>query len=61
MAFPYILNLFINTATNASAESFNARIKAFRSTSRGVRDVKFFLFRLSKIYTWSLTPSNFSA
>lgn len=45
-----ILNFFINRATNASAESFNAKIKAFRATSRGVRDIKFFLFRLSKIY-----------
>ena len=36
--------------TNASAESFNAKIKAFRSTQRGVRDVNFFLFRLTKIY-----------
>jgi len=46
----YILNFFINRSTNASAESFNAKIKAFRATSRGVRDIKFFLFRLSKIY-----------
>jgi transposase len=46
----YIINFFINRATNACAESFNAKIKAFRATSRGVRDVKFFLFRLSKIY-----------
>ncbi|WP_443939322.1 transposase [Pedobacter sp. MW01-1-1] len=46
----YILNFFINRATNASSESFNAKIKAFRATSRGVRDIKFFLFRLSKIY-----------
>lgn len=45
-----ILNFFINRSTNASAESFNAKLKAFRATSRGVRDVKFFLFRLSKIY-----------
>lgn len=45
-----ILNFFINRATNASAESFNAKVKAFRATSRGVRDVKFFLFRLAKIY-----------
>lgn len=45
-----VLNFFINRATNASAESFNAKIKAFRATSRGVRDIKFFLFRLSKIY-----------
>jgi transposase len=46
----YILNFFDNRATNASAESFNAKIKAFRATSRGVRDTTFFLFRLAKIY-----------
>lgn len=45
-----ILNFFINRSTNAAAESFNAKVKAFMATSRGVRDVKFFLFRLSKIY-----------
>jgi len=45
-----ILNFFVNRSTNASAESFNAKVKAFRATSRGVRDIKFFLFRLSKIY-----------
>lgn len=45
-----ILNFFIHRSTNASAESFNAKIKAFRATQRGVRDVEFFLFRLSKIY-----------
>jgi transposase len=45
-----ILNFFNNRSTNASAESFNAKIKAFRATSRGVRDIPFFLFRLSKIY-----------
>ncbi|MGE5409324.1 MAG: ISL3 family transposase, partial [Clostridiales bacterium] len=45
-----ILNYFNNRSTNASAESFNAKIKAFRSTQRGVRDVSFFLYRLTKIY-----------
>jgi len=45
-----ILNFFDNRATNASAESFNAKIKAFRATSRGVRDTAFFLFRLANIY-----------
>ncbi len=45
-----ILNFFNNRATNASAESFNAKIKAFRATSRGVRDTAFFLFRIAKIY-----------
>lgn len=45
-----ILNFFNNRSTNASAESFNAKIKAFRATSRGVRDINFFLFRLANIY-----------
>lgn len=45
-----ILNYFDNKSTNASAESFNAKIKAFRAQFRGVSNVKFFLFRLSKIY-----------
>ncbi len=45
-----ILNYFNNRRTNACAESFNAKIKAFRADFRGVRDIKFFLFRLCKIY-----------
>jgi len=45
-----ILNFFNNRSTNASAESFNAKIKAFRNTLRGVIDVEFFMFRLTKIY-----------
>lgn len=45
-----ILNFFDNRSTNAAAESFNAKIKAFRATSRGVRDTTFFLFRLANIY-----------
>lgn len=45
-----ILNFFENRSTNASAESFNAKLKAFRATLRGVGDVKFFLFRVAKIY-----------
>jgi transposase len=45
-----ILNFFINRSTNASAESFNARIKAFRASLRGITDIKFFLFRLANIY-----------
>jgi len=48
--YEYILNYFDNRSTNASAESFNAKIKALRSQFRGVRDVSFFLFRLQKIY-----------
>lgn len=45
-----ILNYFDNRSTNASAESFNAKIKAFRSQFRGVRDINFFLFRLTKLF-----------
>ena len=45
-----ILNYFNNRTTNASAESFNAKIKAFRHNFRGVRSKKFFLYRLTKIY-----------
>jgi len=45
-----ILNFFENRSTNASAESFNAKLKAFRATLRGVCDIKFFLFRVAKIY-----------
>jgi len=45
-----ILNYFDNRSTNASAESFNAKIKSFRAQFRGVRNIPFFLFRLTKIY-----------
>ena len=45
-----ILNYFINRSTNASAEAFNAKIKAFRSQFRGVKNVEFFLFRLTRIF-----------
>jgi len=34
-----IVNFFVNRSTNASAESFNAKIKAFRSQFRRVRDL----------------------
>jgi len=45
-----ILNFFNNRSTNASAESFNSKIKLFRANLRGVTDVKFFLFRLYKLF-----------
>lgn len=45
-----ILNYFNNKSTNASAESFNAKIKAFRSQFRGVSEINFFLFRLTKLF-----------
>jgi transposase len=44
-----IVNFFINRVTNASAESFNAKIKAFRSQFRGVKDIPFFIYRLTKL------------
>lgn len=45
-----ILNYFLRRSTNASAESFNAKIKAFRSQFRGVKNIEFFLFRLINIF-----------
>lgn len=51
-----ILNFYNNRATNAAAESFNAKIKLFRANLRGVVDKSFFLFRLSK---FMLTPTKF--
>ena len=45
-----ILNYFPDRQTNASAESFNAKLKGFRALVRGVRDTKFFLFRVMKLY-----------
>jgi transposase len=45
-----VLNFFVNRSTNAFAESFNAKVKAFRAQLRGVTDIKFFLFRLTTIY-----------
>ncbi len=41
---------FDNRSTNAAAESFNAKIKAFRIQFRSVRDIPFFIFRLSKLF-----------
>lgn len=45
-----ILNFFDNRSTNASAESFNCKIKTFRAQLRGVSDIDYFLFRLQRIY-----------
>ena len=45
-----ILNFFDNRNTNANAESFNSKIKLFRSNQRGVTDTKFFLFRLQNLF-----------
>lgn len=45
-----ILNYFTNRSTNDSAESFNAKKKALRSQFRGVKNIEFFLFRLTTIF-----------
>ena len=46
----YVLNYFNNRSTNASAESFNSKIKGFRTQVRGVSDLPFFMYRLVKIF-----------
>ena len=45
-----ILDFCIHRASNAAAESFNAKIKQLRAQFRGVIDIPFFLYRLTKIY-----------
>ena len=45
-----IANYFVNRSTNAAAESFNAKVKAFRAQLRGIADITFFIFRLSKLF-----------
>lgn len=45
-----VLNYFNDRSTNANAEAFNSKVKNFRAALRGVSDVRFFLFRLQKIY-----------
>lgn len=44
------IHYFNKFVTNASAESFNSKIKAFRSQLRGVADMPFFMYRLSRIF-----------
>ncbi len=46
-----IVNYFNDRLTNASAESFNAKIKALRGQFRGVGDIKFFMYRLAMLYS----------
>lgn len=47
-----ILNFYNNRSSNAAAESFNSKIKNFRTALRGVVDGKFFLYRLANIYAY---------
>ena len=46
-----IINYFERRLTNVSAESFNAKIKAFRTQFRGVGDIRIFMFRLPTLYS----------
>ncbi len=43
-----ILNYFVNRRTNAAAEAFNAKIKAFKASFCGVVDKRFFLYGLQR-------------
>ncbi len=45
-----VLNYFVEFSTNASAESFNSKVKNFRAQLHGVVDVKFFMYRLCCIW-----------
>ena len=54
----YILNYFDNRSTNASAESFNAKVKGLRSHFRGVRDIIFSYLDCRK-YMLNLPPPLF--
>lgn len=45
-----ILNYFIERETNASAESLNSKLKCFRSSLRGVRDIPFFFYRSVTVF-----------
>ncbi|MBW3521125.1 transposase [Chryseobacterium sp. NKUCC03_KSP] len=45
-----MLNYFEEKSTKALAESFNVKIKNFRSRLGGIKDKTFFLFRLSKLF-----------
>ena len=60
-----IINFFERRATNAAAESFNAKIKAFRAQFRGVKDRVFFYidllnyrlkYKIPQIVTLTLAP-----
>lgn len=44
-----VLNFFNARSTNASAESLNAELKAFRSQLRGVADFEYFMYCICKV------------
>ncbi|WP_159519583.1 hypothetical protein [Sunxiuqinia indica] len=45
-----IIDFFDNRSRNSYPKSFNAKQKAFRAAFKGVSNVKYFLFRIVKIY-----------
>lgn len=45
-----ITNFFDNRSTNAFAESFNAKIKRFRTQLKGVTDKNFFIYRMDRLF-----------
>ena len=45
-----ILNFFNDKRTNAIAESFNCKLKTFRTEFRGVNDLKFYLYRVKQLF-----------
>ncbi len=45
-----ILNYFDSRETNASAESLNSKMKCFRSSLRGVRDIPYFFYRSMMVF-----------
>ena len=51
-----ILNYFTNRSTNAAAETFNTKIKAFRAQFRGIKNTEFFYLDYQK---FMLSPPTF--
>ncbi|WP_423777297.1 hypothetical protein [Coprobacter secundus] len=51
-----IVGFFKRQSTNADTKPFNANIKAFRAQLRKVRDITFFLFKLTNIYVQNKSP-----
>ena len=47
-----ILNFYDKRSSNTMAESFNTKIKLFRTNLRGVADKKSFLFRIAKLFAY---------
>ena len=45
-----ILNCFDSRETNVSAESLNSKMKCFRSSLRGVRDIPYFFYRSVMVF-----------